>query len=236
MDDGRLKSITAVVVVLLGGALACAAPGGVAGPTTPPTAPAQTSGPEPTVPTDQVTETGDGQVQMVDPATEPPATYQQPDIPTAIPPTPEAGSNAVSAGIQGDFFQTYTILVAPGWANAHESDPSAPHDKLTLSKDAYSLVIEQAGAGIDACLFGGQPTPTGEAQLWVEFSNVGFITGASGNYLRGTNDGLSYTVCIQSGDGYNSVTPFGMITYTAPDPPDPTVIAQMDGMVATLKH
>lgn len=188
-----------------------------------------------TVPPDQASE----DTQHLDTVTEEAATFEAVVVPTPLPPTPDTGSATINAGIQGQYFQTYTIQVSPGWVAAHETNAAAPSDKLTLTKDGYSLVIEQAGQGIEACLYGGQPTPTGDAHLWVVFSNVGFITGAAGGYLRGTNDGLSYTVCSQSGSGYNSVTPFGAITYTAPDTddsPDPAVLADMDGMVASITH
>lgn len=185
-----------------------------------------------TTPPDQASE----DTQHLDTVTEEPATFEAVDVPTPVPDTPNAGSSAVSGGAQGSFFQTYTIQVAPGWSAAHVTNPPGPSDKLTLTKDGYSLVIEQAGQGISACLYGGQPTPTGGSNLWIEFSNVGFITGAGGEYLRGTNDGLAYTVCIKNGDSYNSVTPFGAISYTVPDPPDPQVLADMDNMVASITH
>jgi hypothetical protein len=154
--------------------------------------------------------------------------------PSAQPSAP--AGKTVSAGIKTEYFTPYTIVAAPGWADTHESDPSRPFDKLTLTRGDYSLNIVQAGAGIEACIFGGAPTPTGIAQLWQEYPTGVSISGVSAQYMRGTSDGKLYIVCVEQGSGFASMTPFGGIMYTVPSPADPATLAEMDGMVASLRQ
>lgn len=151
----------------------------------------------------------------------------------SVQPSAPAGKT-VSAGIKTEYFVPYTIVVAPGWTVTHESDSSRPLDKLTLTRGDYSLVVYQAGSGIEACIFGGAPTPIGEAHLWQEYPTGVSISGASRQYMRGTTDGKLYIVCEKKDSGYLSVTPMGGIMYTVPNPADPAILAEMDGMVATL--
>jgi hypothetical protein len=160
-----------------------------------------------------------------------------PDAPAATPPSAPTSAPAgktLSAGIPTIYYVAYSIVVAPGWVDKHDSDPSGPHDMLSLTKGDYKLMIIQAGMDGGACFFGGAPTPTDAAHLWGEFATGVDITGPYVNFRRGTNDGLNYTICEKAGDAFNVVSTFGAITYTTPNPADPAVLAEMDGMLASI--
>jgi hypothetical protein len=155
-----------------------------------------------------------------------------------VAPETEAAAGAdrtVSAGMQTDFFDPYTILVAEGWIDTRKSDASAPFDALTLIKGDYSILIGQGGGDGLMCLFGGVPTPIGEAHLWLEFASGVRIANSTVELMRGSSDGVSHTVCEKSGEDYSTWTSFGSITYTTPSPADDGMLAEMDAMVGSLK-
>jgi hypothetical protein len=105
---------------------------------------------------------------------------------------------------------------------------------LTLTKGDYRLVVTQGGGDSGLCIFGGAPTPTGEAHFWQEYPSGVEIAGGSAPFMRGTIDGLTHFVCEKTSDQFTQLTSFGYITYTTPSPADPAILAEMDGMVASL--
>jgi hypothetical protein len=155
--------------------------------------------------------------------------------PTAVTEQPTAVTGkTVSAGMQTDFFDPYTIIVLEGWSDSRKSDPSAPFDALTISKGQNSILIGQGGGDGLTCLFGGVPTPTGEAHLWLEFEGGITIPNPSVDLMRGTTDGITHTVCEKQTEDYITWTSFGSIIYTTPVP-DAAALAEMDAMVGSLR-
>jgi hypothetical protein len=151
--------------------------------------------------------------------------------------TPAApAGKTVSAGMQTDFYSPYTIRVAPGWGATHVSNPAGPLDMLTLAKGDYSLLVTQGGGDSALCIFGGAPTPIGEAHFWTEFPGGVEIAGGYAPFMRATIDGLTHFVCEKKGEEFSQLTSFGYITYTTPNPADPAILAEMDGMVASLTN
>lgn len=209
-------------LVLLAAGIACSAPAGEATTAAPPSVAAPT------------------QTPYVVTATSAPAgapTTAAP-VPTTAAPPPTTGptaapaSRTVHAGMAALVFTPYSVVVPSAWADNHTSDTSAPNDNLTLSQGAYSMVISQAAGGAGPCVFGGAPVEM--AQVFP--AGVG-ITGAASQFMRGTPDGgLTWTVCEMKSGSYGFPTTFGYITYTVPASADPTLLAQMDGMVASLSH
>lgn len=136
-------------------------------------------------------------------------------------------SKKVSAGTKTQFFTPYTIEIPSGWTDTHTSNTAS--NDLIITKGAYTLTISQAAGGGGSCIFAGEPEPM--AQVFPDF--VG-ITGISGEFRRGTNDGANYTVCEKKPSGYGFPTSFGYITYSTPKGTNQALLTEMDGMVATL--
>jgi len=160
--------------------------------------------------------------------------------PTQTPPSPTAASlntKTVKAGLSGDAtsFKTYTIEVPGGWTDARETTVAAGIDKLTLTKNGYSVTIYQAPMGGGGCIYKGDP-PNEMAQLYTDFAE---INGKSGQYRRswtqGPGQSTTYAICQKAPDNsYGSITAFGAISIVTPNPADPKMLSEVDGMIASL--
>ena len=152
---------------------------------------------------------------------------------------PSSKTKTVKAGLaDSTAFKPYSIDVPDGWTDVHENTQTANIDKLTLTKNGYSLTIYQAALGGGGCLYKDDP-PAEMAEKFTDFSGV---TGKSGNFRRSWNqDGtpvktIAYTVCQKSTteNSYGSITTFGRIDAISPNPADTTIINEIDGMIASL--
>jgi hypothetical protein len=142
----------------------------------------------------------------------------------------------INAGQPGaTSFSKYTVDVPSGWTDTR--DTTAVSDKLTLAKNGYALTILQAAVDGGGCVYKGEP-PVAMAQT---FSNFVGITGSSAQFRRGWNADaaaktLSYTVCQQNttDKSFGTLTTFGRIDATAPNPSDDATLAELDSIVASL--
>lgn len=148
-----------------------------------------------------------------------------PSITPSVSPTP---TKKVSAGVKTDAFIPYTILIPNGWTSKHTFESTV--DKLVVTKAGYSLTIVEGGGGGGICIYPGD-APQEMSQSFTSF--VG-ITGTQSQLRRGTSDNINYTVCEQKTSGFGFPTQFGYITYIAPSSPDSAILAEMDGMVASI--
>lgn len=159
--------------------------------------------------------------------------------PTQIPLSPTAASQntkTVKAGLSGaTSFKAYAIEVPAGWTDARETTLAAGIDKLTLTKSGYSVTIYQAPMGGGGCIYEGDP-PNEMAQLYTDFAE---INGKSGQYRRSWTEGpgqsVTYAIC-QKGveNSYGIMTSFGAISVVTPNPADPKMLSEVDGMIASL--
>ena len=142
--------------------------------------------------------------------------------------SPKPTSTTVSAGVKTDAFIPYTIQIPNGWTNQHTYESTV--DKLVITKGGYSLTIVEGGVGGGICTYPGE-APQQMSQTFTSF--VG-ITGTQSQLRRGTSDSINYTVCEQKASGFGFPTQFGYITYITQSNPDSSILAEMDGMVASI--
>lgn len=162
------------------------------------------------------------------------------DLPTTGSPTPTptvaAKSKTISAGVKsGLSFNQYTIQIPDGWAytQAHEDAPS-PMDTLTMTKNGYTLKIFQAATGGAMCVYPGDPEPEGPASTFTSFVTI--KDGDGKDYRRAqTTSGGAFTLCQNSQYGWGQPTSFGHISFSTPNPADPTILQEMDAIFGTLK-
>src|SRR6185369_1479961 len=170
-----------------------------------------------------------------------PTTAQAQVSPTQIPASPtstSATTKTVKAGLTtSKTFKPYSIEVPAGWTDARETTVAADIDKLTLTKDGYSLTIYQAALGGGGCLYPGDK-PSEMAQ---SFTDAADILGKGGQYKRswntpGAEKTISYTVCQKSTEdsSYGSITSFGVINAVSPNPADTSTLSEIDGMIASI--
>jgi hypothetical protein len=134
----------------------------------------------------------------------------------------------VNAGIKNLLFSPYAVTVPSGWVDAHTTNTAS--DTLTITKGQYVLTISQAAGGAGSCDY---PGDTAEPMAQV-FTNFVGITGTFSQLRRGTTDNTNFTVCEQKSGGFVFPTSIGYVTYKVPAQADQAILAEMDGMVASL--
>ncbi len=151
-------------------------------------------------------------------------------------PTTSISKKKVSSGLtNSNAFKPYTIDIPSGWSDSKESDANAGIDKLTITKNGYTLTIYQAPFGGGGCLYGNEA----EQPFTQKFSDYADIS--LGQYRRSWNKTgnqggtIGYTVCQKSADNsYGSITQFGAISVKSPDPADSSVLSEIDSMIASI--
>lgn len=139
-------------------------------------------------------------------------------------------------GVKDVSFKSYTIETPPGWTDAHQTTDVS--DKLTLTKNGYTLSIYQAAVGGGGCLYKGD-APHEMAQTFTDFAD---IMGKSAQFRRSWNQDadpnkpITYSVCQKNTtDGsYGSPTEFGAISATAANPSDAAILAEIDSIIASI--
>lgn len=170
-----------------------------------------------------------------------------PTEPTAMPieelPSPtittSGKTKTVKGGLDGETsFKPYTIQIPEGWVDAHETTVAASIDKLTLSKNGYTLIIYQAAVGGGGCLYPGDKT-TDMATTFTEFKDIAAVDShlrRSWNQPEAGAKVISYTICQKTPDNaYGNITGFGMINAVSPNPANPSILTEIDSMLASLK-
>lgn len=160
--------------------------------------------------------------------------------PTETLPSPTSASQttkAVKAGLSGTTsFLPYSIDVPGGWTDARETTIAAGIDKLTLTKNGYSVTIYQAPMGGGGCLYKGDP----EKEMAQRYTNYVDINGKNGQYRRSWTESagqaITYTICQKStiDSSYGNSTAFGAISVVSPNPATTVMLAEVDGMIASL--
>lgn len=157
-----------------------------------------------------------------------------------VSPTAAPQTKTVNAGVtSGLSFTLYTVEVPDTWtvAKEHEDEPS-PMDTLTLTRGQYKIKIFQAATGGAMCLYTGDPDFEGPSSRYDTFV---VITTKDGTALRrsGTTETSGatrgFTVCQKGSDGsYGAPTTYGHIGYTTPLTADPSILTEMDAIIASL--
>jgi hypothetical protein len=147
-------------------------------------------------------------------------------------PTPSAQTQSLSGG--GILvFSAYTLTAPSDWTSQKETTQYS--DMMTLSKNGYKLVIYQAAGGGGGCTYPGQ-APQEMAQTFSSFVEImnpnGFV------FRRGPTQGTpnAWSVCQKNAsDGsFAFPTNFGNITINTPANPTDAIMAEVDGILASL--
>lgn len=135
-------------------------------------------------------------------------------------------------------YYQYKITFPDNWSVSNQGDLAIPTERLVLSKNGHQLSIYQAATGGADCVYPGDSTPEGPAGMYgsyVEFAGNDKIT-----YRRGMVDSTNistqnFGVCARVQNiSFGEPTPFGHILYQTPKAFDQDILAEMDGIVASL--
>jgi hypothetical protein len=151
--------------------------------------------------------------------------------PTETPSVSVMGGVNKSAGLS---FDQYYITTPEDWTSKKESQ-SALDEKLTLTKDGYSITIFQAATGGALCLYPGDAPFEGPSSKYEVFTA---ITTKDARTLRrsGDKNGTAFTVCQKSPDNsYQQPTNYGHISVKLPANWTQEVITEIDEILSSLK-
>lgn len=153
------------------------------------------------------------------------------------PTTTGTKTKTVTAGLtDSTSFKPYSLEVPEGWTDVRENTQAAGIDKLTLSKNGYTLTIYQAAMGGGGCTYKGEP----EQMMSQSFSDFADIKTPTDTFRRSWNQTaaktISYNVCYKGTDGsYGTISSYGAISAVSPNPADSVILAEIDSMIASLK-
>lgn len=148
----------------------------------------------------------------------------------------------VTAGVgaeSGLSFTKYQLTVPQGWTPSHTTTNEGTWvDTLILTKGTTTFKIFQAATGGAMCLYPDDADfegPSSRYDSYVELQTADGVMLRRGttNTNNGTTKG--YTVCQKGTETYGQPTGFGHMSLTTGLPVDPTVIAEVDAMIASLK-
>jgi len=134
----------------------------------------------------------------------------------------------------------YTVTVPSDWQATKDPSNSSDMDKLTLTKNGYTVVIYQANMGGSMYSFKDAKVDGPFAQ---EYSGTySDFTGASGEKYRRIDSSSqnkpgekSFGVLVFGVDVYQTPTTFGGLSYTTPLSPGKDMLDEMDSIISSLK-
>lgn len=134
----------------------------------------------------------------------------------------------------------YTVSVPEDWQVTKDPTNSNDMDKLTLTKNGYTVVLYQANMGGSMYSFSDAKVDGPFAQ---EYSGTySDFAGAAGEKFRRIElssqnkpGEQNYSVLVFGSDAYQTPTLFGGITYTTPLSPTSDMLDEMDSIIASLK-
>lgn len=152
--------------------------------------------------------------------------------PTTAPSPTAAQQTVTGGGLSGLSFSAYTITVPADWT-VTKAETSGTQ-KISISKNGYTLSIYQAATGGAQCVYPGDAA----GEMSTSFGPYTTISdGMGAEYRRATptTSTTGFTVCQKSGTTFGLPTSFGHVSYGTPASPDPAILKQMDNIFATLK-
>lgn len=148
--------------------------------------------------------------------------------------TPVVQTKSVEAGGVLSFSK-YTLDTPSDWAA--QRTQGQDNDKLTLTKNGYSLEIYEAAFGGGGCLYPGD-APSEFAQTFSSFVEIqnanGFVFRRSPVAASGKT---AWTVCQKNtSDGsFGAPTQFGGISISGPVTANESLLAEIDSILTSLK-
>lgn len=167
-----------------------------------------------------------------------------PSVEPAASPSPTTKpAKVLTAGLDassGLSFTKYQMTVPEAWVVDHKTTNEGTWvDTLTITKGKTELKIFQAATGGAICLY---PTDTPMEGPSSTYDTYVEITTTTGQLMRrstttassGTTKG--FTICMKSSYGnFQLPTIFGHMSLKTDLTPDPAILAEVDGMIASLK-
>lgn len=158
--------------------------------------------------------------------------------PTAVPTKTVIETMQLSGGINA--FTKYIAVAPRDWQTTKDPSNNEAIDKLTLTKNGYSIVIYQAGMGGSMYSFADAKAEGPFAQDYT--GTYTDFTGATGEKYRRIDSTSqnkpgekSFTIVEKKTDSYQTPTTFGAISYTTPLSPDAAMLKEMDAIISSLK-
>lgn len=136
-------------------------------------------------------------------------------------------------------FAKYHMTVPTDWTVS--STKGASGEIVTVTKDAYKLIVSQAAFDGGACSYTDKPITTGIFQSFASYVEINDQSGTQ--YRRGklAQSGYpgqdKYEICALStkNNVFQEFTPFGRIDYLTPAGADATTLTAMDAILSTVK-
>lgn len=136
-------------------------------------------------------------------------------------------------------FKGYSLKHPVDWTEKYERDNNVGTAKLTLTKDDYSIIIQQGPMGGAICIYEGT-LPEGPANDLRGKTFVDIKT-AFGNLRRTdeqVNGKTAYSYCQeneQEAGTYGSFTSIGALSVSAPTTPDKAVLSEIDDILKSIQ-
>lgn len=137
-------------------------------------------------------------------------------------------------------FSGYTLKHGEDWTVKEERDDSVGTARLTLTKDKYSITIQQGPMGGAICVYEGD-LPEGPASDKRGKAYTDIKT-SFGNLRRNEESGgigeNGFSFCQESSEEagtYGSFTTVGAMGYSTPANPDEEILSEMDNIIKSIK-
>lgn len=151
-------------------------------------------------------------------------------------------ANTVTAGLDassGLSFTKYQITVPEGWTPNHVTTNEGTWvDTLTLTKGTTQIKIFQAATGGALCLYPADADfegPSSRYDSFVEITTADNIVLRRSSTTATTGATKGYTMCQKGTENYGQPTGFGHMSLTTALNPGAALLAEVDGMIASLK-
>lgn len=151
-------------------------------------------------------------------------------------------TTTVTAGLGKDSglsFTKYQITVPESWIPNHVTTSEGTWmDTLTLTKGTAQLKIFQAATGGAMCLYAGDADfegPSSRYDYYVGITTADGVVLRRGSTIANNGTTKGFTMCQKGTETYGQPTVFGHMSLTTALNPDATLLAEIDGMIASLK-
>lgn len=161
-----------------------------------------------------------------------PATGNQ-TTPTPRPTTVDLVTFKGGLGTDTTSFKPYFFQASKDWIQ--ENETTEVTNKITITKDDYSISVYQAPMGGAMCIYPGDE----EGDFKQMYTRYKEFTGKNGEVYRRSWDEkgqkTTYTFCQKSSEGtFGTFTTYGAVTATSPNPPDENILEEIDTIISTL--
>lgn len=149
----------------------------------------------------------------------------------------------VSQKLKDIGFSGYTLKHGEDWTAKEERDDSVGTARLTLTKDKYSITIQQGPMGGALCIYKDADLPPGfegptsdkRGKAYTDIkTNFGSLRRNEESGGIGEN-GFSFCQKNDQDGSYGSFTSVGAMGYSNPANPDEKILSEMDDIIKSIK-